>query len=158
ATTSTTSFGWAVAASASQVVIGARSDAYGAGRVYVFDRPSGGWAPVSPSAIVRASYATPSGDGDQFGTGVAVDAGVVAATAPGDDLPHATYAGAAYVLEDVPGAILCPSSATNGCVAGGTGSLDLKYDADKETSNKATWKFGKGPELHRADFGDPTST
>lgn len=125
------------------------------GGVYLFDEPPGGWVPVTETALLSAG--DPEGLG-QFGRAVALSAdGSIAASAPVTQSYPYEVVGTAYVFQDLADAVECPAAPTLGCVPAGKGKLALKYSTAKPGGNQLQWKFDKGPELHRADFGDPVA-
>ena len=79
----------AVSADESTIVVGAEnedSNGTDSGAAYVFTRPSGGWWADSPPTGVRLTAASP-GNGDKFGSSVAVsaDGSIVVIGVPSDD-------------------------------------------------------------------------
>ena len=80
----------AVSADESTIVVGAENENSNnqpsSGAAYVFTRPSGGWWADSPPTGVRLTAASP-GDGDKFGSSVAVsaDGSIVVIGVPFDD-------------------------------------------------------------------------
>lgn len=81
----TMDFGSGVAVEGDTVVVGMPDDTYGTtpGRVYIFEKPAGGWSDsVTYSAILSAHDGNTS---DALGTSVAIDNNIVAAGAPNAD-------------------------------------------------------------------------
>jgi hypothetical protein len=92
-------FGFSVSISGDVVVVGALyADPGGtsnAGASYVFVKPGGGWADMTQTARLTASY---KAAGDEFGFSVSISADVVVVGAPYADPGGTGSAGAAYVF------------------------------------------------------------
>ena len=75
-------FGYSVAVDGDTVMVGGYGDDAESGSVYVFTKPSGGWASGTETAKLVASDRT---EGDRFGISVAVEGDTAVIGAPGDD-------------------------------------------------------------------------
>lgn len=93
-------FGWSVAISGNTVVVGATNNPYptGAGAVYVFVKPSGGWGNMTQTAKLTPSDGV---DGNQFGGSVAIDGDTIAVGSP--RAPYPTCTGAVYIFSEPAG-------------------------------------------------------
>src|SRR5579871_1025736 len=91
-------FGDSVAISGDTIVVGAPEHNNGVGAVYIFVKPSTGWANMTQTAELTSSDAIPNG---QFGTSVAINGKLAIAGAPGSiDNP---VQGAAYAYVEPAG-------------------------------------------------------
>ncbi len=89
-------FGYSVAVSGDTIVVGAYGYQSSEGAIYVFEKPSGGWA----GTVVGERLLSPYGDaGDRFGTAVAISGDTIVAGASRDTIPTITASGLAYVFE-----------------------------------------------------------
>ncbi len=92
-------FGYSVSISDSVIVVGAhRKDndyVYSSGSVYVFEKPTTGWANITESAMLNASDKE---DYDYLGCAVSISGNTIVAGAYGDD-DNGTDAGSAYLFE-----------------------------------------------------------
>jgi len=88
----------AISADGTRVAIGAPGASSGAGAVYVYSKPVGGWAGQrNPDQTLVASDGAPGAD---FGWSVALDGVLLAAGAPSATVSSQVGAGAGYVFED----------------------------------------------------------
>ena len=126
-------FGSSVSISGDTIVVGAQSDdgSGGAdyGSVYIFNKPSSGWADASASATLTA------GDGainDEFGFAVAISGDTIAMGARMDD-PKGSNSGSAYVFTlNVP-----PTATDDSPVVKVNGNIDidiLANDSDPDNT------------------------
>lgn len=91
-------FGFSVAISGDNVVIGAHFDddnGSASGSAYVFTKPMGGWTSMSETAKLTASDAAFS---DKFGTSVGIQGDVIVVGAPEDD-DNGSNSGSVYLFE-----------------------------------------------------------
>ena len=114
----------------SAIIVGAPGDGNGAGSVYVFTRPSGGWAATSTSARLTASDGA-SGDGfgssvSLSGDGSAIVVGAHSNDADGED------AGAAYVFTRPSGGWAATS--TSARLTASDGEADDEFGASVSAS------------------------
>jgi FG-GAP repeat protein len=156
-----TAFGTSVAIAGDRIVVGAPGFDSETGAALVFDKPPTGWAAETESAMLRPTDPTPGTVeflGDFFGNGVAVDpGGAIVVTDPNDDLNNVAIVGTAFAFEAVPSAVPCPPAPVATCAVAPNGQLALAYKRDTPYTDVLQWKLLHGPELHRADFGDPLS-
>ena len=93
-------FGGSVGVDGDTIVVGARRDDHNnktdAGSVYVFTKPSDGWAD-SNSETAKLTASDPAA-GDRFGTSVGIDGDTVVVSARRDDHNNKTDAGSVYVF------------------------------------------------------------
>ncbi len=93
-------FGWSVAISGDEVVVGAigdDDDGYQSGSAYLFEKPSNGWiGTVSENAKFTASDAL---NGDSFGISAAFSGDILVIGASYDDIMGRAQAGSAYLFE-----------------------------------------------------------
>jgi hypothetical protein len=91
-------FGTAVAVSGDTMVVGAIADVdSGAGAAYVYRRSASGWGQMKLVATLEPSQAT---NGEQFGSGVAIDGSTIVVSAPNAQIGAETEQGAVYVFTE----------------------------------------------------------
>ena len=85
--------------------------------------------------------------------------GAIADSTPVTSTPFHFQVGTAYVFEEIADAVACPATPSVGCAQAGKGQILFKYNygTDNTPVGQLKWKFSQGPELHRADFGDPVT-
>ncbi|MBN2106639.1 MAG: cadherin-like domain-containing protein [Deltaproteobacteria bacterium] len=89
-------FGYSVAVSGDTIVVGAYGYQSAEGAIYVFEKPSGGWA----GTVVGERLVSPYGNaGDRFGTAVAISGDTLVAGASRDTSMPISASGLAYVFE-----------------------------------------------------------
>lgn len=91
--------GWAVAISGDVIVASAIRANGGAGALYVFVKPAGGWTSMTETAYLRSS----TGDYLDLGWSLAVSGDMIVAGAPSYDAGLLDDAGAALIFEKPPG-------------------------------------------------------
>ena len=154
-------FGKSVGISGDTIVVGTQSDdgSGGAdadyGSVYIFNKPSSGWADASAPATLTA------GDGevnDEFGFAVAISGGTIAVGARMDD-PKGDNSGSAYVFTlNVP-----PTATDDSPVVNVNGDIDIDilandFDPDNTLPDDMTITIVTQPSYGTLTFNDTNKT